>query len=309
MLLRAKGPVFGELVEVKFSELLELSCRANQPLHEVILIQQMLEDGSDPFETRAKVRFLLHTMLEIVESNYGKRQRALVGLCGNNARLLSKHEPKFVGEFIHAAMVAALSVSEANASMKRIVACPTAGSCGVMHGVVYALSKVTHIEEERLIEGLIVAGAIGDVVARVASVSGAKSGCQAEIGTAAAMASGMMVYALTRDGEKSSHAAAICLKSLMGLVCDPVGGFVEVPCVKRNATAVAVAVSAAEMALSGIKSVIPFDEVVEAMAKVGGSLPEELRETGLGGIAATRTAQSLLRRFMNRGDMNGIVEQ
>jgi len=140
-------------------------------------------------------------------------------------------------------------------------------------------------------------------------VSGAKSGCQAEIGTAAAVAGGMMVYVLTRDGEMSCHAAAICLKSLMGLVCDPVGGFVEVPCVKRNATAVAVAVSAAEMALSGIKSVIPFDEVVEAMAKVGRSLPEELRETGLGGIAATRTAQRLLQGFMNRGDTNEAIER
>ncbi|WP_448521929.1 L-serine ammonia-lyase, iron-sulfur-dependent, subunit beta [Pseudothermotoga sp.] len=294
---------------MKFSELLEVSRRVNQPLHEVVLVQQMLEDGSDPFETRSKVRFLLQTMLEIVESNYGKCQQALVGLCGKNAHLLSKHEPTFVGEFIHTAMVAALSVAEANASMRRIVACPTAGSCGVMHGAVYALTKVTHIEEERLVDGLIVAGAIGDVVARVASVSGAKSGCQAEIGTAAAMASGMMVYVLTRDGDMSCHAAAICLKSLMGLVCDPVGGFVEVPCVKRNATAVAVAVSAAEMALSGIKSVIPLDEVVEAMAKVGRSLPEELRETGLGGIAATRTAQRLLQGFMNRGDTNETIEQ
>ncbi|WP_448536494.1 L-serine ammonia-lyase, iron-sulfur-dependent, subunit beta [Pseudothermotoga sp.] len=294
---------------MKFSELLEVSRRADQPLHEIVLVQQMLEDGSDPSETRSKIRFIVRKMLEVVESNYGKRQQALVGLCGENARLLSKHEPRFVGEFIHTAMVAALSVAEANASMRRIVACPTAGSCGVMHGVVYALTRIARIEEERLVDGMIVAGAIGDVVARVASVSGAKSGCQAEIGTAAAMASGMMVYVLTRDGEMSCHAAAICLKSLMGLVCDPVGGFVEVPCVKRNATAVAVAVSAAEMALSGIKSVIPFDEVVEAMAKVGRSLPEELRETGLGGIAATRTAQRLLQGFMNRGDTSEVIEQ
>ncbi|KAF2958074.1 serine dehydratase [Thermotoga sp. Ku-13t] len=287
-----------------FSELLEMSRKAEQPFHEIALVAQMLEDGSDPSETRSKISLLLRTMLDIAESNYGKRQKTLVGLCGENAYLFSKHTPKFINQFVHVAMTAALSVSEANSAMKRIVACPTAGSCGVMHGVVYALAKVLSMEEERLVEGLIVAGVIGNIVARAASISGAQAGCQAEIGTAAAMASGMMVYVLTRDAEKSSHAAAICLKSLTGLVCDPIGGFVEVPCVKRNATAVAVAIAAAEMALAGVKSVVPFDEVVEAMAKVGKSLPEELRETGLGGIAATKTALKLLERFFSGGGVD-----
>lgn len=294
---------------MKASELLEVSRKTGQPFHEVVLIQQMLTDGTDPAETRSKIRFLLHAMLDVVESNYGERQRTLVGLCGENGYLFSKYQPKFIGEFMHVAMAAALSVSEANASMKRIVACPTAGSCGVVHGIIYGLARVSRIEEDKLVEGLIVAGAIGDIVAKTAGLSGAQSACQAEIGTAAAMASGMMVYVLTQDGEMSLHAASICLKSIMGLVCDPVGGFVEVPCVKRNASAVALAVAAAEMALSGIKSVIPFDEVVEAMTKVGRSLPEELKETGLGGIAATRTARRFLERFAKRGDTDEFIKQ
>ncbi|WP_461766624.1 L-serine ammonia-lyase, iron-sulfur-dependent, subunit alpha [Pseudothermotoga sp.] len=290
--------------KMKFLQLLNVAQKANQPFHEVVLVEQMLEDGSDPLEMKSKVRSLLHTMLEVAEYNYGKIQKTLVGLCGNNAYLLSLYEPKVMSEFMHTAMVAALSVAEANASMKKIVACPTAGSCGVMHGMIYALAKVTQIDEDRLVNGLIVAGIFGDIIAKTVSISGSVAGCQAEIGTAAAMASAMIVYVLTQDAEKSSHAAALCLKSLMGLVCDPIGGYVEVPCVKRNAVAVAVAIASAEMALSGIKSVIPFDEVVEAMAKVGKSLPEELRETGRGGIAGTKTACSILQSFRS-----GVVEE
>lgn len=213
---------------------------------------------------------------------------------------MSIHESKLVGEFMHVAMVAALSVSEANAAMKRIVACPTAGACGVMHGIIYALNKVMQVSEEQFVNGLIVAGIFGEIIAKTVSISGSKAGCQAEIGTAAAIASALIVYVLTQDAEKSSHAAALCLKSFMGLVCDPIGGFVEVPCVKRNGVAVAIAV--AEMVLSGIKSVIPFDEVVEAMAKVGKTLPEELKETDLEGIASTKTARSILELFRSGAD-------
>lgn len=288
---------------MRFSKLLDVAQRTNQPFHEVALIQQMLEDGSDPIEVRSRIRSLLRIMIEIAESNYGKSQKTLIGLCGENAHLLSICESKLVGKFMHVAMVAALSVSEANASMKRIVACPTAGACGVMHGMIYALNKVMQVSEEQLVNGLIVAGIFGEIIAKTVSISGSTAGCQAEIGTAAAMASALIVYVLTQNAEKSSHAAALCLKSFMGLVCDPIGGFVEVPCVKRNAVAVAVAIAVAEMVLSGIESVIPFDEVVEAMAKVGKALPEELRETGLGGVASTKTARSILELF--RGGVDG----
>ncbi|MGJ8455294.1 L-serine ammonia-lyase, iron-sulfur-dependent, subunit beta [Pseudothermotoga sp. U03pept] len=276
---------------MKFAELIDLYRKTNQKFDDVILISQMLEDGSDPLQTRKNVEKLLKTMLEICEKSYGRSYETLTHLCGSNGFLLAEHEAQLMGEFNYVATVAALSLAESNASMGRIVACPTAGSCGVVPAIVYALRKMKKIEESVLIDSLIVAGAVGLSVASTVSISGAVAGCQAEIGTATAMASSLVVYSLSQDPEKVSHAAALSLKSLMGLVCDPVGGFVEVPCVKRNATAVNVAICVAEMVLAGIKSVIPFDEVVEAMAKVGRSMPEELRETGLGGVASTKTAQ------------------
>lgn len=282
---------------MKFCELISLEKKATQPLHEVILLSQMLEDGSDPIDLRNKTQIILDTMLDICEKNYGRTQKTLTGLCGDNAYLFSQWKPQMMGEFNYIATVAALSVAEANAAMGRIVACPTAGSCGVVPGMAYALRKIKKIPIDSLVNALIVAGAIGKCIAKMVSISGAVAGCQAEIGTAAAMASAIAVYSLSQDSEKVSHAAALSLKSLMGLVCDPVGGFVEVPCVKRNAVAVNVAISTSEMALCGIKSVIPFDEVVEAMAKVGRSLPEELRETGLGGVASTKTAIDLLEKI------------
>lgn len=282
---------------MKFCELISLEKKATQPLHEVILLSQMLEDGSDPIDLRNKAQIILDTMLDICEKNYGQVQKTLTGLCGDNAYLFSRWKPQMMGEFNYIATVTALSVAEANAAMGRIVACPTAGSCGVVPGMVYALRKIKKIPIDSLVDALIVAGAIGKCIAKVVSISGAVAGCQAEIGTATAMASAIAVYSLSQDSEKVSHAAALSLKSLMGLVCDPVGGFVEVPCVKRNAVAVNIAISTSEMALCGMKSVIPFDEVVEAMAKVGRSLPEELRETGLGGIASTKTAIDLLERI------------
>lgn len=286
---------------MNFSELIELEYKLGQPLHEVILLSQMMEDGSDPIELRNKTKVFLKTMLEISEKNFAKSQKTLTGLCGDNAFLFGQYRPQMMGEFNYIATIAALSVSEANASMGKIVACPTAGSCGIVPAMAYALRKVKNIPEESLVDGLIVAGAIGTCVAQKVSISGAVAGCQAEIGTATAMASSMAVYSLSKNSTKVSHAAALSLKSLMGLVCDPVGGFVEVPCVKRNAVAVNIAIATAEMALSGIESVIPFDEVVQAMARVGGLLAEELRETGTGGIASTKTAISFMEKI--RGEL------
>ncbi len=288
-------------MSMNLSDLIELENKIGQPLHEVILLSQMMEDGSDPVDLRSKTKVFLKEMLDISEKNFAKSHKTLTGMCGNNAFLFAQYSPQMIGEFNYIAMITALSIAEANASMGRIVACPTAGSCGVVPAMAYALKKVKGVCEELLVDGLIVAGAIGKFIAERASISGAVSGCQAEIGTATAMASSMAVYSFSKDSKKVSHAAALSLKSMMGLVCDPVGGFVEVPCVKRNAVAVNIAIATAEMALSGIESVIPFDEVVEAMARVGKLLPEELRETGLGGVAWTKTAKSLVDKI--RGEL------
>jgi len=282
---------------MKFAELIEIWQNTNLEFSEIILAQEMIETGRDPEKVKQVLSNLLRVMLEEAEKNFGKRFETLTGLTGDNAYKLANVKPRMMSNFNHIAMVVALSMGESNASMGRIVACPTAGSCGVVPGVAYALWEVEKANFDDLLKAFIVASGIGNVVAKRATLSGAAGGCQAEIGTATAMASGLLTYYYSKDPIRVGHAAALALKALMGLVCDPVGGFVEVPCVKRNGNAVNIAIASAEMALAGIESVIPFDEVVEAMYEVGKSLPESLRETGLGGIAATKTAKEVVEKI------------
>ncbi|QIV78972.1 L-serine ammonia-lyase, iron-sulfur-dependent, subunit alpha [Fervidobacterium pennivorans subsp. shakshaketiis] len=282
---------------MKFAELIEIWQNTNLEFSEIILAQEMIETGRDPEKVKQVLSNLLRVMLEEAEKNFGKRFETLTGLTGDNAYKLANVKPRMMSNFNHIATVVALSMGESNASMGRIVACPTAGSCGVVPGVAYALWEVEKANFDDLLKAFIVASGIGNVVAKRATLSGAAGGCQAEIGTATAMASGLLTYYYSKDPIRVGHAAALALKALMGLVCDPVGGFVEVPCVKRNGNAVNVAIATAEMALAGIESVIPFDEVVEAMYEVGKSLPESLRETGLGGIAATKTAKEVVEKI------------
>jgi len=282
---------------MKFAELIEIWQNTNLEFSEIILAQEMIETGRDPEKVKQVLSNLLRVILEEAETNFGKRFETLTGLTGDNAYKLANVKPRMMSKFNHIATVVALSMGESNASMGRIVACPTAGSCGVVPGVAYALWEVEKANFDDLLKAFIVASGIGNVVAKRATLSGAAGGCQAEIGTATAMASGLLTYYYSKDPIRVGHAAALALKALMGLVCDPVGGFVEVPCVKRNGNAVNVAIATAEMALAGIESVIPFDEVVEAMYEVGKSLPESLRETGLGGIAATKTAKEVVEKI------------
>lgn len=277
-----------------FNNLLEIWNETNIPFEEVILTEEMVETGMDPVVIKNNMKRLVEVMIIEAEKNYGKKHESLTGLTGENALKLLNHSPELLSEFNYVATITALSTAENNASMGRIVACPTAGACGVVPAILYALKKVQNATLEELVSSFIVAGAIGNVIAKKATISGAAGGCQAEIGTAAAMASAALTYYFSKDAKKAGHAASLALKSLMGLVCDPVGGFVEVPCVKRNASAVNVAIATAEMALAGIESVIPFDEVVDAMYRVGKMMHEDLRETGNGGVAATPTAKKLV---------------
>lgn len=185
-----------------------------------------------------------------------------------------------------------LAVSEYNACMGRIVAAPTAGSAGVIPGAFLTVADLHGLAERKIIGGLFVAGGIGEVIALNASLSGSLHGCQAENGSASAMTAAAITSAFSDDVEVIESAAAFALKNLLGLVCDPVAGLVEVPCVKRNVVAGINAIACAEMALAGIKTVIPLDEVIAALAEIGQSLPPALKETSLGGLAATKTARS-----------------
>ena len=213
----------------------------------------------------------------------------LVG--GEGARLQKWREAgKMVsGEFISSVMEKALKISESNACMKRIVAAPTAGSCGVVAAVFLGIQEREQVSEEKMTEALYVAAGIGGVIASRAFLSGAAGGCQAEIGSASAMAAGGLVYLLGGDAEGIANAAALALKNLLGLACDPVAGLVEVPCVKRNVMGAVNAITSAELTMAGIRSKIPPDEVIDAMRSIGRGMSEEIRETGKGGLAGTQT--------------------
>ncbi|GAV21937.1 L-serine ammonia-lyase, iron-sulfur-dependent, subunit alpha [Carboxydothermus pertinax] len=202
------------------------------------------------------------------------------------------------------AITYALAVSEANASMGLIVAAPTAGSAGVLPGVLLSLMEEYGLSEEKVVEGLYAAGAVGLVIAHKASLSGAQGGCQAECGSAAAMAAVAAVELMGGTPEQAAMAGAIALKGMLGLVCDPVAGLVEVPCVKRNVAAAVQALAAADMALAGITSAISFDEVIGAMGEIGRELPLSLKETALGGLAATPTGKALAAQIFQRKEEN-----
>jgi L-serine dehydratase len=280
------------------SDIKRLAIESNIPLHEAALMVDLAESGNDPNENRAQLKEFLRVILVETEAHYGKTHETLTGLTGMNAKKVYDRGVLFHSPFTHTAITAALSITESNASMGRVVACPTAGACGVIPGVFFALWKENGVPFEHLLPGYIVASAIGNSIATKSTLSGAAGGCQAEIGSAAAMAAAALAYLSDGDFDMVDSAAALVLKSMLGLVCDPVGGFVEVPCVKRNAVAVGSAITAAELALSGVVSVIPFDETVDAMNRVGRTMPMELRETGLGGIASTRTAKKLVSEIL-----------
>jgi L-serine dehydratase len=197
------------------------------------------------------------------------------------------------GSFTAKAVARAIAVAEYNAGMGKIVAAPTAGSCGIIPGAVITLMEEKQVSETDAIMALLTAGAVGMVITNLASIAGAEGGCQAECGSAAAMAAAVLVEAQGGSPSAVAEAVAMALKMQLGLVCDPVAGLVEVPCIKRNAGGVSIAITAAEMALAGIKSVIPVDEVIDAMREVGEALPASLRETGQGGLAATPTGLAI----------------
>lgn len=227
------------------------------------------------------------------------------GLTGGSAKKMKEYieaqqiktQPGLLGPVVGTAVMYALAAAEANAAMGRIVAAPTAGASGILPGVLLALKEKCQVSREKLVEGLVVAGVIGEVIANRASIAGATGGCQAECGSGAAMAAGAVVYVFGGTGKQIGDAVSIVFKNMLGLVCDPVAGLVEVPCIKRNAGSVVQCFLAAELALAGIGSFIPADEAIDAMDKVGRSLPRGLRETAEGGLAMTPTARAWTEKY------------
>ena len=279
------------MAHTTFAALAE-AARTHGSLGAAALALESDESGRSVADLRAAMDAELRVMEEAVATGLAHRERSRTGLTGGDAARVADG-PALLGQPFRDALADALAVGETNARMGRIVAAPTAGASGVLPAVLLALGKSRHASREALVNALFAAGAVGAVIAARASLSGAAGGCQAEIGAASAMAAAAGAELYGADPETCGHAAAIALQAQLGLVCDPVGGLVELPCVMRNATGTAVALSAIELALAGVCFPIPFDEVVVAMGQVGRSLPPSLRETALGGLAATPTGRSL----------------
>ncbi len=258
-------------------------------------------------QIRKEMKKNLTVMQEGVARGLRGDVRSLSGLSGGDAARLREYAPESLlgADAAHAA-AAAMAVVEVNASMGRIVAAPTAGASGILPGVLVALSERRGWGAEALIDALFTAGAVGMLIASHATIAGADGGCQAETGSGAAMAAAALVELCGGTPEMALHAAAISLKNVLGLVCDPVGGLVECPCIKRNAIGAVNALLSADLALAGITSHIPFDEVVEAMRAVGAVMRPELRETALGGLAATPTGREMAARLREGKTLEGF---
>lgn len=278
------------------NQLVERALSEGISLSEVMIRQEMEQTGQSYLDVYNLMKVNLDTMENAVAEGIAG-VNSTTGLTGMDAVKMQNYIESgkgLSGELNLLAIANAISTNEVNAAMGKICATPTAGSAGVVPGVLFAMvKKDPTITEEQKIRFLFTSGAFGFVVANNASISGAAGGCQAEVGSASAMAAAALVELAGGTPEMSAHAFAISMKNMLGLVCDPVAGLVEVPCVKRNAAGASNALTAADMALAGIESRIPADEVIEAMYKIGLTMPSALRETGRGGLAGTPTGERL----------------
>ncbi len=287
-------------------DILAAAQREEKPLWQIIVETDMENRGVTREDSFAKMAQAWHAMLDASNSYSGKRRSAsgLVGGQGEQMRAYATSGDPISGSFAAEVITEALCMGESNACMRRIVAAPTAGACGVMPAVLIPLYRRDNIPEEKMLEAMFVASGIGAVIAYRACIAGASGGCQAEIGSASAMAAGALVTLRGGTPEQVCHAVAMALKNLLGLVCDPIAGLVEVPCVKRNVIGAMNAMAAADMALAGIESRIPVDEVIDAMGDVGRRLPVEFRETALGGLAVTPTGKAVKEKMLGKRNKN-----
>ena len=282
-------------------EIFEKMQEGQKPFWKVVQDTDVEERQVSPEASFEKMRMTWKAMLETVDTYRGDL-RSLSGLVGGDGQRMAEFAASgkaLAGDYLSQVITLALCTAESNACMRKIVAAPTAGACGVLPAVLIPLYR-QGVPEEEIVQGLYVAAGIGAVIAYRACIAGASGGCQAEIGSASAMAAGTLAAIRGGSAEQIGHATAMALKNLMGLVCDPVAGLVEVPCVKRNVVGAVNAASCADMALAGIESRIPVDQVIDCMGDVGHRMPEEFRETALGGLAATPMGQMVKQQMEER---------
>ena len=280
-------------------EMIDLCKESGKPLYEVILESDLAESGLTRAESEAEMH-RLWSVMRATSDGYCGADRSMSGFAGGDAAKVNAAAARgvlYADGYFADVMAEALKTAECNACMKRIVAAPTAGSCGVLPAVLLPLARAGQADEDAVCDALYVAAGFGQVIAARATLAGAEGGCQAEVGAASAMAAAALCNLKGGTPEQCAAAAAMALGNLLGLVCDPVAGLVEVPCIKRNVVGAVNAVSCANMALAGVDYAIPCDEVIDAMGRVGSLLSPDLRETGQGGLAATPTGVKIARQL------------
>lgn len=280
-------------------EILDICKNEDKAFWRVIQENDCRERDVTPESSFETMRGMYRAMAE-ADRNYDPELRSPSGMAGGDGEKLRRYMEKqgsLLGEYLGTVVEKAVKMAESNACMKRIVAAPTAGSCGVIPAVLLSYQQLHNTPENTMVEAMFVSAGIGTVIAASASIAGAEGGCQAEIGTASAMAAGALAYLEGGDSETICHGAALALKSLLGLTCDPVAGLVEVPCIKRNASGAVSSVVAAQLALAGVQSAVTPDEVIDSMRRIGKLLPACLRETSQEGLAITPTAQRIVNKL------------
>lgn len=283
------------------AELVELAQKANCPISKIVIQWEMENNFVAEEKQRAMMLKNWQVMEESLKRGLTNYEKSVSGLTGGDAvKLYAYRRHGYTGEAVLSAAASAVGVSEVNAVMGRIVACPTAGSCGIVPAAIYAAAEKNGNNIDEIVDALFTASGIGMVVEANASIAGAYGGCQAECGTAAGMAAGALVQLAGGTPEIVGNAVALAIKNLLGLACDPVAGLVEVPCVKRNGFIAVHAMVAADMAMAGVQSVIPVDDVIDAMNRIGRSMPSSIKETAEGGLATTKTGLRLTKEIFGK---------
>jgi len=281
------------------SEIVEKAKTAKKEFWQIIIKDDMKEQGTSFEVSFAKMKDM-YLAMKNADKNYDPAIRSASGLSGGDGAKLEefkKQKNRLLGDFMTEVMEKAVKMGESNACMKRIVAAPTAGSCGIIPAVLLTYEKQCNVSEEKIVQALFVAAGIGEVIAQNACISGAQGGCQAEIGSSSAMAAGALTSLDGGTNDDILNSVALALKSMLGLTCDPVAGLVEVPCIKRNVSGAVNAVVASQMTKAGVKSAIPADEVIDSMGRIGKLIPACLRETGEDGLAATPTGLTIMQKM------------
>jgi L-serine dehydratase len=283
-----------------FSGWKDHSIKNNITLVDIVLEYERHLRGRTDSETMDGLARAWDVMKDAVQTGLRDNMTSRSGMINNGAKKVFNYPTPVLSKEFQNLIARALAAKEVNSCMGRIVAAPTAGASGIMPGVLYTLQEIHNVPDKKILEAMLLAAGTALIMEQKASIAGAVGGCQAETGTAAAMASGAIVYCLGGDTDQIFNAVAITVQCMLGLVCDPVAGLVEVPCVVRNASAAAIANSSAQIALANVSSVIPVDEVIEAMGEIGASMETRYKETALGGLAATPTAQKIAKKVLIR---------